>query len=373
MDRPRRQAWRSLPRILGRWPHRSRWFWVGLAVFVGLVGFTTVAMAAGPRWLIVAVGVAGGAGLLVVGVVVRPRRLAPPLAPSEVERLSDFQRLEATDRRHKLRNDLVTTALQPVAVLAVLAGAFVAFQQLTEDRQQALADRVLTRQGQAGERFTRAVDQLGSDRQDVQLGGIYGLGQIARQDPDSRLAVTDVLVAYLRRRAAPPAKPPTNRSVELGVRAPDVQAALTVLGRPETESVDSALDLRGLDLSGADLIGADLSGADLTGADLARAFLNNANLTGVGLGGATLDQAELIDANLTRAKLTIANLAATRLIRVRFTGAELDGTVLRGADLTGADFTGVDLEQAYLTDAVADHTTRWPSRFNPRRAGVRVR
>jgi hypothetical protein len=350
-----------------------RRFRVGLTVFVGLIGLTTAAMAAGPRWVIIAVGVAGGAGLLAAGVVVRPRRLAPSLARSEVEHLSDFRRLEATDRRHTLRNELVITALQPVAVLAVLAGAFLAFQQLTEDRQQTLADRVLTRQGQAGERFTRAVDQLGNDRQDVQLGGMYGLGQIARQDPDSRLAVTDVLVAYLRRRAASPAKPPPNPPVELGTRAPDVQAALTVLGRPETESVDSALDFRGLYLSGANLVGADLSGADLTGADLTRAFLNRANLTGVGLGGATLERAELIDANLTGANLSVATLSNTRLIRAKFTGAQLDGTVLRGADLTGADFTSVDLEETYLTDASADHTTRWPSRFNPRRAGVRVR
>ena len=58
--------------------------------------------------------------------------------------------------RLKLQNDLRTTALQAIAGLAVLAGAVLAFQQLTADRQQATATQELTRQGQASERFTRA-------------------------------------------------------------------------------------------------------------------------------------------------------------------------------------------------------------------------
>jgi hypothetical protein len=48
---------------------------------------------------------------------------------------------------------------------------------------QEASDRTVTLQGQASERFTRAIDQLGSDRHEVQLGGIYGLEQIVQQAP----------------------------------------------------------------------------------------------------------------------------------------------------------------------------------------------
>ncbi len=51
---------------------------------------------------------------------------------------------------------------------------------------------------------------------------------------------------------------------------PDVQAAVTVVGRRDTER-----DIRPIDLTGADLTAADLTAADLTGADLTRANLTD--------------------------------------------------------------------------------------------------
>jgi hypothetical protein len=167
----------------------------------------------------------------------------------------------------------------------VLAGAVLAFQQLTDDRQQATATQELTRQGQASERFTRAIDQLGSDRLEVRLGGIYGLEQIAQQAPDNRLAVTQVLIAYLHR-SSPAAARPTTQPAEsttqpvepLRVRAPDVQAALTILVRRKPLATDPRLDLSDLDLRGTDLRGATFSQVYLEGADFRDADLRGADL-----------------------------------------------------------------------------------------------
>ena len=129
------------------------------------------------------------------------RRRYPPMSAEELKQdgLDARDRLELHDARLKHQDDLRTSAVQALVGVAVLAGAFLAYQAAT-------ADRGLTRQGQASERFTRAIDQLGNDRRrEAQIGGIYGLEQIARQSPDeNRLAVTEVLVAYLHRRAAPP-------------------------------------------------------------------------------------------------------------------------------------------------------------------------
>ena len=184
-----------------------------------------------------------------------------------------------------------------------------AFQQLTADRQQATATQELTRQGQASERFTRAVDQLGSDRPEVRLGGIYGLEQIAQQAPDNRLAVTEVLVAYLHRTSPRPANPTTQpaesrQSGAADARAPEVQAALTVLVRRRPLFNDPRLDLSELDLRGAEVSGqtvlvtnrfglreGDLRGADLRGTDLRDAtffgvYLYEADFRGADLRGA---------------------------------------------------------------------------------------
>ena len=41
----------------------------------------------------------------------------------------------------------------------------------------------LTEQGQVTDRFTKAIEQLGSDKLDVRIGGIYALERIARIPP----------------------------------------------------------------------------------------------------------------------------------------------------------------------------------------------
>jgi uncharacterized protein YjbI with pentapeptide repeats len=422
------------PAARRRWPQREARILLAIATFAVLV-----AIASRPRVGLLALGAMAAVGLLAAWVLVLPRRLAPPVPEQDLDAVKEpDRRLELADARVKLQNDLRTTALQAIAGLAVLAGAVLGFQQLTEDRQQATAARELALQGQASERFTRAIDQLGSDRLEVQLGGIYGLEQIAQQAPANRLAVTEVLVAYLHRRRVPqpqPAKLPSGASPveelgvgagELRVRAPDVQAALTVLGRRQTALDDPPLDLRALDVSAADLGGANLraahlDGANLRGANLARAdlraaYLRGANLSaanlvdanlelsdlrnahiraaffwGANLAGAYFDQADLRDAEFFRANLHDANLRDTNLrdadlhsadlARADLRGASLRDVDLRDADLRsanlaraalhGANLRGADLRGANLRDATAHRTTTWPDGFDWQNAGVR--
>jgi hypothetical protein len=119
----------------------------------------------------------------------------------------------------------------------------------------------------------------------------HGLEQIAQQPPDNRLTVTEVLVAYIHRRAprpAPakatnPAGTPRPRSLP-----PDVQAALTVLGRRRTALADPPLNLAELSLADAGLPKAKLAGATPHGTILYNADLAGAVLTGVNLRGADL-------------------------------------------------------------------------------------
>lgn len=59
----------------------------------------------------------------------------------------------------------------------------------------------LNRQGQITDRFTNAIEQLGSKELAVRLGGIYALERIARDSPDYRSQIMEVLTAYVRERA----------------------------------------------------------------------------------------------------------------------------------------------------------------------------
>ena len=360
----------------------TQW-WLALAIAGLLVGLAVVAAVVWWPWgLAVADGIALTGGVFVWVLVVMPRRVAPPVPDDET----------LNDARTRLRNDLRSGPLQLLTalltVLAVLVGAWLGFQQLTEDRDQAIQDRQLTRQGQASERFTRAIDQLGNDRVETRIGGIYGLHQIAEQSSEENTGpIGEVLLAWLNGRPRPRTPPET----QLREHAPDVQAALSVLtGRRYALLVANRLDLHGLGLHGAYLYGADLEGASLNRAKLNRANLNGANLHGADLGGADLLSANLIEANLFSASLIEANLHDADLSGANLTdaslggaglfladlgdaglgGANLRGADLRLANLSGANLRGADLRDTDLKGATADTRTRWPDGFDWRRAGA---
>jgi len=208
-------------------------------------------------------------------------------------------------------------------LVALGAGLFAAGALVYTGRNFTLSRRTfeLTEQGQVTDRYTKAIEQLGSDKLDVRIGGIYALERIARDSPRDHPTIMAVLSAFLRehsREEWPPAEPgaePPERTTR-----PDVQAAATVIGR-RNRRPDELINLNAAVLTRADLTGVDLRGADLTGANLFMANLN-ADLTG---------------ADLTGADLLLASLA---------------GSVLDGTNLTGVNLTGVNLTLAYWPQGV---------------------
>ena len=159
----------------------------------------------------------------------------------------------------------------------------------------------LSREGQVTDRYTKAIEQLGSDKLDVRIGGIYALERVARDSARDHPTVMEVLTAFIREHSHeqwPPSDHPAGPEPERSTR-PDVQAALTVIGRR-----DAKRDIRQIDLGrrrphprGPQLT-RTLSSADLARADLGAANLYRANLT----------SADLAAANLYRANLTSADL-----------------------------------------------------------------
>ena len=230
-------------------------------------------------------------------------------------------------------------------LLTLGAGLLAAGALLFTARNFTLSRRTfeLTEQGQVTDRFTKAIEQLGSDKLDVRIGGIYALERVARDSAKDHPTVMEVLTAFVREHSREPwpLRDPDDDEEPARLTRPDVQAALSVVGRRGVER-----DIQRIDLIRADLTNADLTGAVLAGAVLARAVLAGANLGGARLGGAVLT-----DARLTGAGLVGADLGGARLTRARLTGADLTGARLDGADLFGADLTRADLSGAVLARA----------------------
>jgi hypothetical protein len=123
-------------------------------------------------------------------------------------------------------------------LLTLGAGLFAAGALVFTARNFTLSRRTLelTEQGQVTERYTKAIEQLGSDKLDVRIGGIYALERVARDLARDHSTAMAVLTAFIREhsREQGPLSGPSGRDQARSAR-PDVQAAVTVVGRRDPE------------------------------------------------------------------------------------------------------------------------------------------
>ncbi|WP_395111652.1 pentapeptide repeat-containing protein [Actinomadura sp. SCN-SB] len=289
------------------------------------------------------------------------------LTPEERARLTPAERAEGLNQARQALMQSVTGLVVIVGVVFTAAGLLYTSRTLE-----------VTREGQVTDRYTKAIEQLGSEKSEVRTGGIFALERLMQDSRRDQYTIAEVLSAYVRSHATD--RPPVNDPKRLPV---DAESALRVLLRSEVPLLH--IDLQNIDLRGKNLVGIDLK----------RAILSGANLSGADLTQARLSNAYLYAANLSDANLTGADLSNMDLRHTNLSGADLTGTDLRGADLrgpstrgayhpgvegwnlgranlTGAQLNGADLRGADLSlvqgisadhirrEAVTDGRTRFP-------------
>lgn len=209
---------------------------------------------------------------------------------------------------------------------------------------------VLSREGQVTDRYTKAIEQLGSKKLDVRIGGVYALERVAHDSTRDHPTVMEVLTAFIREHSRtqwPPSE--ANGAEPERLARPDVQAAVTVVGRRNEKQ-----DIRRIDLHGADLRGADLTRLNLRRANLTRVNLAGANLPRPDLGGPDLSDANLREADLSGADLGDGDLRGTHLDKANLRKADLSGANLSlrtTISLSGTTYRRVDLPRADLREA----------------------
>jgi len=312
--------------------------------------------------------------VLLLGVAVIPRLLYPPLSTADLKGVTAGERrVELQQAQSQLENNARAMVLQGVGGILVAAGVVATWRQL-----------LISRDAQITERFTRAVDQTGSEKLNVRLGGIYALERIAKNSQADRTVISELLTAFVRVHApwtareangsAPEPLPSVDQLAWLSDRAPDVQAAMHVLGRRpaahgEVRLQLSRVDLRRSYLSRSRLVSANIRHSSLAGAWLRYTRLDdgdlvNTDLRQANLEGASLAEAKLRDAHLDEANLRGARLMNADLVRAKLRGADLREADLRHADLRGADLVDTDLDRADLAGVRHDAATSWPAGFD---------
>jgi Pentapeptide repeats (8 copies) len=220
-------------------------------------------------------------------------------------------------------------------LVAAWTGLSVAFAGVA-----ALLTYRLSRRGQVTDRFSKAIDQIGSTSMAVRTGGLYALEQIVADSPELQWPVMETLFAFLSQ-YAPLDRPGVRRAsypypaeeavlkapVKLLTMATDVQAALTIIAlrKPGWDRKDATVNLKNLDLGDARLREAKLGKtARLKKVNFRHTHLAGAHLEGALLGG--------------------ADFAAAVLVGAHFKGADLKGTQFRRADMRLVDLTGAIMD-----------------------------
>jgi uncharacterized protein YjbI with pentapeptide repeats len=263
----------------------------------------------------------------------------------------------------------------------------------------------LTEQGQVTDRFTKAVEQLGSDKLDIRIGGIYGLERIAGDSARDHPTVMEVLSAFVRERCRIPSELGPADDLP-GPLAADIQAALDVICRRRIERDSRQINLARVYCPEANLDYGSFAGVTFAGAylrdsvfsnvqmeralfesamlaqvrffrvTLSHSILEHADLRGskfsyADLIGAKLRDAKLSGARFFRSNLTSADLREADLSEVNLRRTNLSGAHLNDAKLTGADLAGANLSGAHLDGANLDGV-HWPRGATPPEGWVAV-
>lgn len=220
--------------------------------------------------------------------------------------------------------------------------------------------------------YSKAVEQLGSERASVRLGGFYALERLAQDNPGQRQNVVNVLCAYLRMPYTNPGGPPSDdaddavlavyreRVQEREVRL-TVQRLLTTHLRLDIEAarrVDAFWTDVDLDLTGATLLDFDLSYCRVRTATFTHAtFTDHATFERAEFTGDTtsFDQAKFVG--------TALFAGADFFGDTRFADAEFTRGLVRECQLRRGH---VRRRQVRRRHFICQHRVRWGS-LVPRR------
>ena len=316
---------------------------------------------------------------LVLSVILFPYLLVRGPSKADTSGLTAEQRITAKNDLAQTRNAVRTTLVQAIGGALLIVSGGIAWAQVQTARR-----------GQLTDRLTKSVDQLGNEKREVRLGGIYALNQVA-ESPQYTRAAAEVLLAYLKTASLNSGKQDNGKPTQDNRNSPqgkgqkessdnasltdsspanwaDLQAVLRILVTDKLwlRSEAGRLDLSSISVPFAPLEGADLNGSIMAGARLTNAHLRGAHLAEANMEDIDLEHADLTGADLTGAALSRSNLSwalvglePAKLVNVQASHANFSDADLTRSDLSGGDFDHANLSRASLNSATLRGVKFW--------------
>ena len=140
------------------------------------------------------------------------------------EKFDDEKRANFDREMFKIENELRGNYAQIIGGFVLLVGLYLTWRKQNHEERTANQTLRLTEDGKITERYSKAIELLGSDNLAVRIGGIYALERIARDSQKDHWTVMEALCAFIR---------DESNKVEprLHKLRTDIQIAVTVVGR----------------------------------------------------------------------------------------------------------------------------------------------
>jgi uncharacterized protein YjbI with pentapeptide repeats len=230
---------------------------------------------------------------------------------------------------------------------------------------------------QITERFSKATDQLGSDKLPTVMGAIYSLERISRDSEKDYPTTMKILIEFIRDNNSI-----DNNQNQLVKISQAAQEIINIIGKRRISNpnrdIDEYLDLSYVNLAKISIMNLDLSKIDFRGSHFKNGIISggkfvNSNLSDcdfsyvnkefngthernefakADLRGAIFHKAVLVKSDFSNARMGEANLTNAQLSNSNMSGANLVGANMSEADLTSADLSDVNLSGATLNNTI---------------------
>ncbi len=336
------------------------WFWLFFIVLASVIGFLLYQAYSSNFTNELIIPIAIVVILLLVLIIWYLPKFYVQSLPNEAGKTFDRE-----NAKLKLEDDTRKTFAQIVGGAVLLGGLVFTFNTFR-----------LQQEGQFTDRFTKAVAQIGDDKLEVRLGGLYALERISKDSPKDYWTVMEILSAYVREKAkrkdevvknteSSSSTNANNQTVELKEIpkiATDVQTVLTIIGRRKIEQDSNRLT------DSINLNGVDLHSAELQNINLSRVSFVGSNLSNAMLFGTNINLSFLVATNLSYANLSYTNLSGSSLVGANLRGANFDNTILGTAQFDGADLRDAkSLKFEQFKDATISQSTQLPDYLENRK------
>ncbi|MET9258893.1 pentapeptide repeat-containing protein [Amycolatopsis sp. NPDC004079] len=226
-------------------------------------------------------------------------------------------------RQHSTEADLDTRERTLAHQQEVAADTKEYQERIAEDARQDASARRIT------ELYTKSVEQLGSDKAPVRLGGIYALERLAQENESQRQTIVNVLCAYLRMPQKGARKSPRKLGEKVTEAGEDAQEREVRSAVQQVITDHLKPELGAAYWGPCDL---DLSGASLRNLDLAMSSVGSVRFSGAKFSGPARFSHVVFEGNVTAHGASFSSYAA--FDNATFRGALALSEVIFGSDCT---------------------------------------